>query len=78
MAVTLSIRESSRKVPTEPCIHCTNGWVFEPTEDTLHDEALKCPMCFASGRRAENAGRMRIRAARDLDAQFSCLERMGP
>jgi hypothetical protein len=78
MAVSRSIRELSRKVPTEPCIHCTNGWVFQPTEDTLHDEALECPICFGSGRRTGNAKRLRIRAVRDLDAQFTCLERMGP
>ena len=78
MAVTLSIRESSRKVPAEPCIHCTNGWVFEPTEDTLHDKApLEFPICFESGRRTENTERLRIRAARDLNALFSCLKRMG-
>jgi hypothetical protein len=78
MALNESIREDAAKVPAEACLHCAGGWVFEPTEDTLHDEALECPMCFGSGRRTENAQRLRMRAARDLDAQFSCLERMGP
>ena len=78
MALKESIRADAAKIPAEACPHYAGGWFFEPTEDTLHDEALKCPMCFGSGRRAENAGRLRIRAARDLDAQFSCLERMGP
>ena len=69
--------EKTTEVPAEECIHCTNGWVFEPTEDTLHDEAHECPMCFGSGQRMEKAERLRIRAERGLDAHYSGLERMG-
>jgi hypothetical protein len=59
------------------CPHCFGGWVFEPTEDTLEDEAIECPACLGAARRMYRAERLRIRAGRELDAQWSALERMG-
>jgi hypothetical protein len=69
---------------TAECPHCFRGTVYEPTEDTLHDEASECPMCFGTGRRTERTERLRIRAERKaaerqadtLDAQHSGLERL--
>jgi hypothetical protein len=61
----------------EQCPHCFSGWVFEPTEDTLEDEAYECPMCFGTTRRMSRAERKALRAERDLDAHHSGLERMG-
>jgi hypothetical protein len=78
MALKEGIRADAAKIPAEACPHYAGGWVFEPTEDTLHDKApLEFPICFESGRRTENTERLRIRAARDLNALFSCLKRMG-
>ena len=39
MALKESIRADAAKVPAEACPHYAGGWVFEPTEDTLHDKA---------------------------------------
>jgi hypothetical protein len=49
MALTTSIRDTDRKGPAEQCIHCCGGWIYEPTEDTLEDEAMPCHMCGAIG-----------------------------
>jgi hypothetical protein len=48
MAVTRSIREPEEKLrpKKEQCIHCPGGWIFEPTEDPLMDEAHGCYMCL--------------------------------
>jgi hypothetical protein len=59
------------------CPHCVAGWVFEPTDDPLEDEAMECPACLGTARRMHRAERLAIRAERDLDVQFFCLERMG-
>ncbi len=69
-----SIRREHRGVS---CPHCFSGWVFEPTEDALEDEAVECPACLGTARRMGRTERARIRNERDLDAQWSALERMG-
>ncbi len=59
------------------CPHCFGGFVFEPTEDPLEDEAVECPACLGTARRMGRTERARIRNERELDAQWSALERMG-
>jgi hypothetical protein len=50
MAVTPSIRRDENEVSR--CIHCVgSGSVYEPTEDSLEDEAHVCWMCDGTGRR---------------------------
>jgi hypothetical protein len=53
MAFAESIRDTT--VPADPCIHCANGWVYEPDEETGEDAAIGCWMC-PKGRTIE-AGR---------------------
>lgn len=72
MAHSPTIRRETEKV-SPPCPHCSRGFVYEPTEDTLADEAHECWMCLGTGRRMDKAERIRARA--DLDAHHSCLER---
>lgn len=67
MTVTESIRGT--------CPHCFGGFVYEPTEDTLEDEAHECWMCLGTARRMSKAERIAARA--DLDAHHSALERLG-
>ncbi len=45
MTVRESIREPNRKVPAEPCIHCSRGWVYETDEETGEEVAIPCWMC---------------------------------
>ncbi len=59
------------------CPHCFGGVVFQPTEDTLTDEAMECPACLGTTRRMDRHERARIRNEREMDAQWSALERMG-
>lgn len=59
------------------CPHCYAGYVFEPTEDTLEDEAIECPACLGTARKMHRSERLVIKNARELDAQWSALERMG-
>lgn len=56
MTTDLSVRGETEKVSTDSCIHCSGGWVFEPTEDTLEDEAIPCWMC-PEGKAINKAGR---------------------
>jgi hypothetical protein len=58
----------------EQCPHCSSGWVYEPTEDALEDEAHECWMCLGTGRKMHRSERIRARA--DLDAHYTGLERM--
>jgi hypothetical protein len=74
---TTTIRQDAPKVPAEKCPHCYGGTIFEPTDDTLEDEAIECPACLGTARRMHRAERLAIRNARELDAQWSALERMG-
>jgi hypothetical protein len=54
MTTDLSVCREAEKVSpesSEGCIHCSNGWVYEPTEDSLTDEAYVCWMCRGTERR---------------------------
>jgi hypothetical protein len=59
------------------CPHCFGGTAYEPTDDPLEDEAMECPACLGTARRIDRAERLAIRAGRDLETQYSGLERMG-
>jgi hypothetical protein len=65
------------KILEAKCRHCYGGWVFEPTEDPLEDEAIECPACLGTARKMDRFERARIRYERELDAQWSALGRMG-
>lgn len=77
MTATEVYGDRTQKVAEERCPHCSRGWVYEPTEDTLEDEALACFMCLGTTRKMSREERRAIKDDRDLDAQWSCLERMG-
>lgn len=74
METSPTIRREADKVSPE-CPHCAGGWIYEPTEDTLIDEAHECFMCLGTGRRMARGERISLRA--DLDAQHAGLERLG-
>ena len=61
----------------EPCPHCYGGVVYEPTEDTLVDEAHECHMCLGTAIRKTREERKAMKAERYLDMHHASLERMG-
>ncbi len=67
MAATKSLAE---KLATGECVHCVAGFVYEEDPDTGEDAALRCHVC-------ERRERAELEAERELDAVWSCLERMG-
>jgi hypothetical protein len=73
MARNPIIRENPPKVPPD-CIHCYgSGCIYEATEDA----SQPCHMCLGTGRKMNRAERERLKSDRELDAQYSALERMG-
>jgi hypothetical protein len=73
MARNLSIPTTTPEGLPE-CIHCYgSGCIYEATEDASYE----CHMCLGTGRKMARGERERIKAERELDAQWSALERMG-
>lgn len=77
MATPSSISATTEVRHPEPCPHCFKGITYEPTEDTLVDEASTCHMCFGTAIRKTREERKAIKAERLLDMHYASLERMG-
>lgn len=77
MATPVTVPQEGPFGTPEQCPHCFSGWVFEPTEDPLEDEACQCPACLGTARKMNRAERAALRDSRFLDAHHSGLERMG-
>ena len=58
------VTERTEAHKPEPCPHCFGGITYEPTEDTLVDEAFECHMCFGTALKVDRAKRLRIKAER--------------
>lgn len=61
---SLPAEADAHKTETERCIHCFGGFVFEPTDDSLVDEAHECHICFGTTIKTDRAERLRIKAER--------------
>lgn len=64
MATPFSVQDDQKVRHPEPCPHCFKGITYEPTEDTLVDEAHECHMCFGTTIKMDRAERLRIKAGR--------------